>query len=179
MAVGVLRKLVGTSTAVPGGAGNFSKFELRPIVKNGIVLFIGFDGNSRPGLYTVPAAGGAVARIADTNTAIPGASVSFTGFDRAGFHHDGSIAIFTARGQGVAGVYSVRLDGGPVVRVADSNTPVNSSTCDLFPVQTYSKPSISNGQLAFLGQTTFDYNAGFSALYTRSLSRSAAPGCGV
>src|SRR5437660_3046951 len=93
VAGGVLRKLVGTSTAVPGGAGNFSKFELRPIVKNGIVLFIGFDRNSRPGLYTVPAAGGAVARIADTNTAIPGASVSFTGFDRAGFHHDGSIAI--------------------------------------------------------------------------------------
>src|SRR5205085_8292077 len=134
---GAPRKLAGTGTAVPGGAGSFSGFEARAAVKNGIVLFIGFDANFHPGVYTVPAAGGAVIRLADTTTAIPGAPVLFTAFDRGGLSHDGSTALFTARGQGVSGVYSIRMDGSSLARVADSNTPVNSSTCDLFPVATY------------------------------------------
>ncbi len=176
-ASGQLRKLVDTGTAVPGGSGTFSYFDSGAIVKNGTVLFLGFDSNSRPGLYAVPAAGGAVVRLADSKTAIPGASVSFTSFGHAGFHHDGSTAVFTASGAGINGIYSVKTDGSSLARVADSNTPVNSNTCNLFPVLTYSKPSISNGNLSFLGQTTFDYNAGFSALYTNPLSRASSATC--
>ncbi|MBZ5727508.1 MAG: IPT/TIG domain-containing protein [Acidobacteriia bacterium] len=175
---GKLRMLVGAGAPLPGG-GQFRSFDLSPIVKSGIVLFIGFDANSRPGLYAVPAAGGAVVKLVDTGSTIPGTpAAKFTSFDRAGFYHDGTTAVFTGRGSGVSGVYSVKLDGTSLARLADSHTPVNSDTCDTFPVQLYSKPSISNGHLAFLGQASSDYGVRFSALYTGPLSGGAASNCG-
>ncbi|HEY0420349.1 MAG TPA: hypothetical protein VGC80_12600, partial [Acetobacteraceae bacterium] len=127
--------------------------------------------------YAVPTAGGAVVRLVDTATTVPGASKTFTSLTRNGFQHDGTTAVFTGSAAGVTGVYSVRIDGAGLARIADSNTPVNSAACDLFPVFTFTKPSISNGNIGFLGQTTFDYNAGFSALYTRPLAKAATPTC--
>jgi uncharacterized protein (TIGR03437 family) len=176
-ATGELRKLVSTSTAIPGGSGSFGSFSAAPIARGGSVVFIGYDANSRPGLYKVPTAGGAVVRLADTSTGVPGASKPFTTFGFKGFQHDGTTVVFTGGATGVTGVYSVRLDGSGLARVADSNTPVNSQVCDLFPVMTFSKPSISNGNIGFLGQTTFDYSVGFSAFYTQPLSKAAAPAC--
>jgi len=176
-ATGELRKLVSTSTGIPGGSGNFSSFGAGPIARGGSVVFMGYDANSRPGLYAVPTAGGAVVLLADTNTGVPGASKPFTTFAWKGFRHDGTTVVFTGGASGVTGVYSINLDGSALARVADSNTPVNSQVCDLFPVVTFSKPSISNGNIGFLGQTTFDYSAGFSAFYTKPLSRAATPAC--
>jgi uncharacterized protein (TIGR03437 family) len=176
-ATGELRKLVSTSTAIPDGSGSFSSFGAGPIARGGTVVFLGYDANSRPGLYAVPTAGGAVVRLADTQTSVPGASKLFTTFGFKGFHHDGTTVVFTGGATGVTGVYSIKLDGSALARVADSNTPVNSQVCDLFPVMAFSKPSVSKGNIGFLGQTTFDYSAGFSAIYTQPLSRSAAPAC--
>jgi uncharacterized protein (TIGR03437 family) len=176
-ATGEIRKLVSTSTGIPGGSGSFSGFGAGPIARGGTVVFIGYDANSRAGLYAVPTAGGPVVRLADTNTGVPGASKPFTTFAWKGFQHDGTTVVFTGGASGVAGVYSIKLDGSGLARVADSNTPVNSQVCDLFPVMTFSKPSISNGNIGFLGQTTFDYSVGFSAFYTQPLSRAAAPAC--
>ncbi len=175
---GNLRMLVGAGNPLPGG-GQFSSFDLSPVVKSGIVMFVGFDGNSRPGLYAVPAAGGTVVKLVDTNTAIPGTpSTNFIGFDRAGFDHDGTTAVFTGKGSGIpTGVYSVKLDGTGLARIADTHTPVNSNSC-AFPVQGYSRPSISNTRLAFLGQANnSDYGFHFSAIYTQAVS-AAAPDCG-
>lgn len=176
-ASGELRKLVSTTTAIPGGSGSFGSFGAAPIARGGSVVFIGYDANSRPGLYKVPTAGGAVTRLADTSTGVPGASKPFTTFGFKGFQHDGTTVVFTGGATGVTGVYSIRLDGSGLARIADSNTPVNSQVCDLFPVMTFSKPSVSNGNIAFMGQTTFDYSVGFTALYTQPLSKVAAPAC--
>jgi uncharacterized protein (TIGR03437 family) len=176
-ATGELRKLVSTTTAIPGGSGNFGSFGAGPIARGGTVVFIGYDASSRAGLYKVPTAGGPVVRLADTSTGVPGASKPFTTFAWKGFQHDGTTVVFTGGATGVTGIYSIKLDGSGLARVADSNTPVNSQVCDLFPVVTFSKPSVSNGNIGFLGQTTFDYSVGFSALYTQPLSRAAAPGC--
>jgi hypothetical protein len=174
---GELRKLVSTSTGIPGGVGTFGSFGAGPIARAGVVVFIGSDAMNRPGLYAVPTAGGAVVRLADTSTGVPGASKPFTTFAWKGFQHDGTTAVFTGGAPGVTGVYSVRLDGSGLARIADSDTPVNSQACNLFPVMVFSKPSISSGNIGFLGQTTFDYSVGFSGLYTQPLSPAATPGC--
>jgi uncharacterized protein (TIGR03437 family) len=174
---GELRPIVSTSTLVPAGSGKFSSFDPGPIAKSGTVVFIGYDANGRPGLYAVPAAGGNVVRLADTTTTVPGTTKLFTTFARNGFQHDGKTAVFTGGTAGVTGVYSIKLDGSALTRVADTTTPVNSPSCDS-PVITFSKPSISNGNISFWGQPTTDYGNTFRALYTQRLSKATAA-CGV
>jgi uncharacterized protein (TIGR03437 family) len=176
LVTGELRKLVGAGTPAPGGTDTFTSFDAGPIVRNGIVVFIGFASN-KAGLYAVPAAGGAVIKLAASGTAIPGASRNFSLFSRNSFHHDGSTAVFTGGTPGATGVYSVRLDGTGLTRIADSNTPVNSDTCSFSPVVTYSKPSISGGNFAFLGQAPLDDSVSFTALYTTPLSRASTATC--
>src|SRR3954469_22655999 len=78
---GVFEKLVSTSTPIPGGGGDFAGFDAGPFVqpgvlRNGIVLFRAVDGSDNAGFYTVPITGGAIARIVDTGTAIPGGGTS-------------------------------------------------------------------------------------------------------
>jgi uncharacterized protein (TIGR03437 family) len=176
---GGLLKIVSTSTLVPGGSGKFSRFDPGPMARGGAVVFIGYDANSRPGLYAVPTAGGTVVRLADTTTSVPLTSTPklFTTFAQSGFQHDGKTAVFTGGTAGVTGVYSVKLDGSGLARVADSNTPVNSPSCSS-PVITFSKPSISSGNIGFWGQPTTDYGNTFRALYTQRLSNATAA-CGV
>lgn len=146
-------------------------------MQNGIVVFLGFDASSRGGLYGMAASGGPVVRLVDTSTTVPGGTTTFTSFGHAAFDFDGTTVIFTGLAGAASGIYTFRLDGAVAARVADRSTPVNSNTCDAFPVMNFSKPSISQGNIAFLGQTTFDYNAGFSALYTNALTKSAAAKC--
>ena len=178
-ATGDLLKIASTDTVVPFGSGKFSRFDPGPIAKGGTVVFIGYDANSRPGLYAVPTAGGTVVRLADTTTSVPLTSTPklFTTFAQNGFQHDGKTAVFSGGTAGVIGVYSVKLDGRGLARVADSNTPVNSPSCSS-PVITFSKPSISNGNIGFWGQPTTDYGNTFRALYTQRLSNTTAA-CGV
>jgi uncharacterized protein (TIGR03437 family) len=177
-ATGELHKIASTGTSIPGGSGTFSSFGPGPIAKNGTVVFMGNDVNGRSGLYAVPTAGGTVVRLADTNSGVPGTSKLYTSFARNGFQHDGTTAVFTGSTAGVTGIYSVKLDGSALARVADSNTPVNSPSC-AFPMITFSKPSISNGNIGFLGQPTPDYGAPFSALYTQRLSKATATCAGA
>lgn len=66
-------KLADLSTPVPGGTGNFKDLQLldaAPIVRNGIVVFVGRDSNPNRtgvagGIYSISAAGGAITKLAD------------------------------------------------------------------------------------------------------------------
>jgi len=174
-ATGELRKLVSTSTAIPGGIGSFGSFGEGPIARGGLVVFMGYDASLRAGLYAVPTAGGVVVRLADTKTLVPGTAKPFTSFAWKSFEHDGTTAVFTGGAAAITGVYSVKLDGSALARVADSNTPVNSQACDR-QVTAFSKPSIGNENIGFLGQANTDYGNEFSAFYTQPLKK--APGCG-
>jgi len=74
-----LTRLADTTTPVPGGTGNFTGFTqigggpyagFNIIVRNGMAVFAGIDSAGN-GLYSVPAAGGAIKRIVNYNTALP------------------------------------------------------------------------------------------------------------
>jgi uncharacterized protein (TIGR03437 family) len=173
---GAIVKLVDKSQPVPGSAARWDYFEARPVLKKNIVVFIAYDTAAKPGLYAVSVNGGAVTRLVDSTTAVPGASVSFDALDR-GFSHDGTTVVFSGGGVGISGVYSVRIDGTGAARVADINTPVNSNQCDVFPVYLFGAPSISNGVIAIRGQTVFDSSNGFNGLYVGPLAKTVNPAC--
>ncbi len=72
-------RLADTSTSVPGGTGNFTQFGnsaggpyggFNIVVRNGTAVFLGTDSAGN-GLYSIPAAGGAVTRIDNYNVTLP------------------------------------------------------------------------------------------------------------
>jgi hypothetical protein len=169
---GVFQKLVSTSTPIPGGGGDFAGFDATPFVqptvlRNGVVLFRAVNASNEAGFYTVPITGGAVARIVDTGTAIPGGGASFDVLRDDQFGTDGTSVVFTGSNTAgnVGGVFSVAADGsGAIVPIAWSGVPVNSDAC-AFPVNDFGRPAIDAGHIVSYGQSVLDPSSGWDALY--------------
>jgi hypothetical protein len=169
---GVFTKLVSTDTPIPGGSGTFAMFDESPFVqptvlRNGTVLFRAVDSGGNPGFYTVPIAGGAVARVADTTTMIPGTSTPFDTFRDDQFGTDGTSVVFSGgdSATNVFGVYKLAANGsGASVAMATSLVPVNSDACN-FPVNDFGTPAIDADHVVSYGQTLLDPSTGFNALY--------------
>src|SRR4051794_36626228 len=64
-----------TNTAIPGGTDNFAATGA-PAVSGGVVTFRGTGSSGQQGLYS--GSGGALTRLVDLNTAIPGGTGNFT-----------------------------------------------------------------------------------------------------
>lgn len=119
-------RIADLNTAIPGGAGNFTAFTLGTessppsVAANGAVAFFGAGGNGQQGIYAQ--VNSSLVRVADTGTAIPAGTGSFTGFG------DFSLCPVNARRIGFvglgsgdqAGVYS--YVGGSLSMVADTAT---------------------------------------------------------
>src|SRR5204863_9561432 len=77
-------RLADTTTAIPGGNGNFTSFPGGPAIDGSEVAFIGNGSGAQQGLYTVavlsPPQAGPLLRLADTTTAIPSGNGNFTSF---------------------------------------------------------------------------------------------------
>lgn len=177
-------KLADTDTPIPGGKGNFAYFEGggKPLVRNGTVVFVAGDADSKTGLYTVPAGGGDVQRIADTTVVVPRANnlkfISFANRIGTGLASDGTTVLFEAEGPGMRGIYSALWNGTELDRVADTNTPVNSPQCDVFPSFLFTNPTLGDGGIVFRGQTVFDSSNGFNAFYNGVIPAPAiGPNC--
>lgn len=170
---GRLRKLVELNTRVPGGATTFKDFHLpdtAPSVRNGTVVFLAHESTSDTnpeGLYSVPAAGGAVARIANYTTTNPSGG-TFTFFDTSGkqigaFSFDGTNVAFNAQGSAqTLGNYSAKPDGSSLGVVADSLHPY------LPPggtVLAFSNPVISGSNVVMLGTDGANTSTGYHGLY--------------
>lgn len=65
-----LQKVVDTSTAVPGGSGTFQTINA-PFMANGDLVFNATDSAGKPGIYRLPADGGPLQVVANTNTPVP------------------------------------------------------------------------------------------------------------
>lgn len=113
------------STPIPGGSGTFTSFsEAR--LSGDQVLLQGRGAGSYNGLFLADKSG-AITRLYDTNTPIPGASGSFSFLSLTAFSA-GRVAFY---GQGaMAGVYSDI--SGQLDVIADLNTPAPG-----FPGQTF------------------------------------------
>jgi hypothetical protein len=169
---GVFHKLVSTSTPIPGGGGNFAGFDtgafVQPtVLRNGVVLFRAVDASGNAGFYTVPIEGGAVTRIVDSGTGIPGGGASFDVLREDQFGTDGTTVVFSGNNTAgnVGGVFATAADGtGAITPIAWSGVPVNSDAC-AFPVNDFGRPAIDAGHIVSYGQTVLDPSGGWDALY--------------
>ncbi|HLH56320.1 MAG TPA: choice-of-anchor R domain-containing protein [Verrucomicrobiae bacterium] len=160
---GSLVRIADTSTAIPGGTGNFAAFQNAPDFSGSGAAFVGSGAGGQQGIYTVavitPPQVGSPLRIADTITAIPGGNGSFTSFP-SGPALSGSEVAFIGNGSGAQqGLYTVAVITPPQVgsplRIADTSTaiPGGSGNFTAFgsdqahPVD----PAMRGNRLAFVG----------------------------
>lgn len=158
--------LASNHTKVPDGVGKFTAsfygyftaFEppgcASPAIGSKSVVFVGRDAAGNEGVYSVPAGGGNVVKLADYKTPIPGGPVNgYTNFNVSysfcNISLSGDTVVFDAGGDGV---YSVGTDGKNIARIADPNTP---AVIDAFEVNGFAQPSISGKQIAYIGSTVF------------------------
>ena len=135
--------LVDTSTAIPGGSGNYLSFG-PPSISSGDIVFRGFGSSGQDGIYKITNSNLAV--VADTNTAIPNGTGNFLGF---GFPtiSNGTIG-FSASGAGQVGIYS--STNGNLQNQVNQDTTVPGT---MVPFGSISNSIFSNGNFTFLGAT--------------------------
>ena len=110
------------------------------------VFFQGWGASGYGGLFSVPAAGGAVSVLVNTQTPIPGGSGPFTSFNFFSSGCDEPLAdnrFLYFPGERSTGLYKVPRAGGNVVRLADLNTPIPAGPVDgyaTFPNYCYLSP---------------------------------------
>jgi uncharacterized protein (TIGR03437 family) len=173
-------KLVALTTPVPGGTGTFSSVQLldtAPFVRNGTVVFIGRDSNPaqyNQGIYAVPAAGGAVVKVADYQTADPSGG-HFTVFDAAGkqeggFSFDGTTVVFSAQGStGVIGGYSALPNGSSLAMVADGAHPYHAIAPN--NPSLFTSPAVAGNNVVVAG---LDPSNGYNGLYLGTVGGNGA-----
>jgi hypothetical protein len=135
-------KIVDTSTAIPGGSGNFTGFSYFAF-KGGQLAFIG-SGAGQTGIYSYK--DGTLRRVADLNTPVPSSTGVFTYFGDVAV--DTTTVAFTASGASQEGIYAD--DGGTLSRIVDQSAPVPSGTGNF---SHFGRPLLENGSLAFWGSS--------------------------
>jgi hypothetical protein len=166
-----LRKLVDLKTAVPAASTmiqDLQPLDTAPTVRNGTVVFVARDSSSgryRQGLYSAPAAGGLVQRIADYDTWGPNGG-RFTLFDTYGkqvgaFSFDGVTVAFTAN-ESAFGAYSAAPDGSALNLIADSLHPY--TTVDGV-VSAFYSPVISGRSVVMIGVAGSDPRTAYNGIY--------------
>jgi hypothetical protein len=163
-----LQAVADTTTAIPGGSGNFTAFTGswsypgNPNISGQTVCFFGAGSSGQQGIYSFPSGpvNGTPSKIADVNTAIPGGTGNFTMFTTSagfppGLGLDGNNVVFWAGGaSGQQGIY--QFPTGPIgSKIADLNTAMPGGTGNFtdFVGNASSPvgPAISGGNVAFRG----------------------------
>jgi hypothetical protein len=99
---GVLERTVHETTPVPGGSGDLA-FSIEHLVLDGTQVAFAAQSGGVEGIYV--ADGGVAEVVADTNTAIPGGSGNFTGFQEVVSIDDGNV-VFLGEGAGGDELYA-------------------------------------------------------------------------
>jgi len=168
---GELRKLVDLKTPIAGGDAqvrDLQPLDTAPIVQNETVVFVARDSSSglhRQGLYSVPAAGGPVQKIADYDTWGPNGG-TFTLFDVygkqvGGFSFDGATVAFTAM-ENAFGAYSASPDGSSLGLVADSLRPYAAEN-DTVPG--FYSPVVRGSNVVIIGTSGGDPRTTYNGIY--------------
>lgn len=169
---GAFTKLVDLNTPVPNGSGSFSSFYYNddtafatsPQIRNGIVIFWGADATHSGGFYSVPATGGAVARVANYNTADLQGGFFNTNLDPTAleaFYFDGSTVAFDSSGS----TYTTHPDGSNLTLFAGQSTFLCSADASLFQAP-FLSPSVSGNQVAVVAGAGIDFAVGQNAIFT-------------
>ncbi len=142
-----LTLVANTTTLVPGTNQPFTFFQ--PNVSAGAteVAFAG-ENAQRSGVYT-GASPTTLQTVADTTTAIPGGTGTFTSFGDRPSTDRGATVFY---GQGTAGQQGIYTDlGGTLRRVADLSTPIPNGTGTFTGFTFFYGPSIDGNRIAFRG----------------------------
>ena len=138
---GIVEVVADTSTTLPGGAGLFVNFgHLGDGSTDGANVAFSAEGQLKRGVYVE--SGGVISLVADTTTAIPGGTGSFTSFEDPSL--GGGDVAFNALGAAQKGIYT-RI-GGSLAVVADQTTAVPGGTGNFIG---FGRPSIDGGKVAF------------------------------
>jgi hypothetical protein len=113
----------GLGTVVPGGSATFSAFPLEPVATAGRLAFLGQDTLGQTGLYSC-LSGSPCTAVANTSTAVPSGTGSFTGFSDPAV--SGNATAFIGAGAGQTGVYACdsSIPGDPCRVRANLNTAI-------------------------------------------------------
>jgi hypothetical protein len=153
---GRLRAIADSATPIPGRSGTFAYFD--PPAFDGITFaFQGRDGLYVPGLYT--SRDGALARIADSETPVPGGTETFRNFlepslsgERVAFRASSDYSPFFS-----FGIYVGGSDG--LTAVADRKTPIPGGIGNFG----YFGPATIEGDTVAFAASGFDSRQGIYA----------------
>lgn len=144
-------KVADTTTAFPGGPGNFTSFG-SPTIHAGVVAF---EANSTPNAGVFRWTNGVLQKAADYNTAMPSGSGNFATFSGgfATYTENGKV---TFRGIGPSpsfthGLY--QFDGTTLTRLVDRATP-DPMPDGTGPFGNLFAPNMKDGQIAFIAEGT-------------------------
>ena len=160
MANGPPIRLADTATAIPGGTGNFMAFTIpgnpiSPAISGSSVAFFGAGTGGQQGVYGASVSmSGPPIKIADTATAIPGGSGTFTAFTGNPSLSGDSVAFLGSGLGGQQGVYGASVSAvGPPIKIADTNTaiPGGTGSFNSFIPGNPIMPAISGTSVAFYG----------------------------
>ena len=154
--------IANTSTAIPGGTGNFSAFSIGgiptdPCVNGDTVAFFGGGSGGQQGIYRADAVD-SPSKVADLSTAIPGGTGNFTGFSITGIPTDpcvsgDTIVFFGTGSSGQQGVYE-KVGGASPIAVANVGTAVPSGTGSFSAFNAFSLDPADAANLAIVGSGT-------------------------
>lgn len=175
-------KLADLKTTVPGAATTFTDIQLpdtAPLVRKGTVIFVAhyISGALLQGLFAVPAAGGAVVKIADYSTADPTGGkfnrLGAFGSQAGGFSFDGSTVVFAGQGNtSTSGAYSAPPDGTSLALVADTAHPFTGGGVS---VGNYSTPTVTGSNVLLYGTDGTDPATGYNGLYLAMVGGNGTP----
>lgn len=155
-----ITKIVESGRRMPGSPSRFGSLGL-PFVRDGKVVFQGFGPTlSETGLY-FGSRDGRLDVIADTRTAIPGATGVFTSLDSPTF--DGATVVFQGfDAANRAGLYRAR--DGSLIKVADVGTSVPGGAGAF---NSFVGPVVSGDRIAFRGSSDYSEYGSFGVYAAR------------
>jgi hypothetical protein len=152
-----LSRIVDSTILVPGDNRAFSDSFASPVINNGRVAFVG-NRWDRPGIYLHDLSSGALSKVADTNTLIPGRAETFRSFNALGqgVDLDGDMVAFLGTATPVGGVYVFDSSAGKLITIAESDSPVPGGDSAVFE-RYFRSVSIDGGRVAFGYGASFGY----------------------
>jgi hypothetical protein len=151
---GTLASVADRNNVIPGSSTNFIFFD-RPAMRGGTVVFTGGTGSGGlNGVYAVPATGGALTKVADQSTPLPGGGTfALEGSVSRGPSLDsGQVAVFSFNS---SGFYRGTSAGAALSVIANGTTVPNGSSS---PFSGYDVLSMSNGHSALVATTGSSYS---------------------
>lgn len=146
-----------TSTAIPGGTGNFTGFGNATAIDNGHVVFQARGDSGQQGIYHW--AGGTLSRVADKTVNVPNGTGSYSFLSFFAYSVSGGRVVFQGAGtDGENGLYA--WNGGTLTKLVDHTDAIPGS--GLGNYTSFRLPFQAGDSVAFIGYGSSGYAGAFT-----------------